>query len=313
MSDGKIPLISIMGPTASGKTAFSVLLAKRLDGEVVSADSMQIYRGMDIATAKPTKAEQQEVPHHLIGFLDPLEEFSVADYVKLAHQAIADIYNRGKFPLLVGGTGLYLNAVLDNLVFTEIETDSAIRAKLEQELAENGPNILFEELMRIDPETASRLHPNNRTRLVRALEVYRLTGIPMSEHQRRSRLAPSPYAAVRIGLGFRNRQTLYDRIDKRVDNMMEEGLLEEARDVLNSKSGKTARQAIGYKELLPYFMGEATLEDAVDKIKQETRHYAKRQLTWFRRSKDIHWLMYEDYHNMEEMADHLIAIVQNLI
>ena len=312
MEEVKIPLVAVAGPTASGKTALAVELALRLGGEVISADSMQIYKGMDIATAKPTAAEMKGVPHHLIGFLEPTEEFSVADYAVLAHRTIRAVHERGKLPILAGGTGLYLDAVVNNISFAEIETDGALRAELIRLAEEQGAECLLEELRTVDPESEARLHPHNLARIIRAVEVYRLTGIPMSEHQRRSRLTPRLYRTALLGLNFRDRQRLYDRIDLRVDRMLEAGLLEEARQVLAPDRLKPARQAIGYKELAPYFAGEETLAEAVGRIKQESRRYAKRQLTWFRRNERINWIYIDDCQNMEEIVAKAVEKVKVL-
>lgn len=294
----KIPIIAVVGPTASGKTSLGIQIAKRFDGEVVSADSMQIYRGMDIATAKPDVSEQDGIVHHLIDFLDPSVSFSVADYTVLAHQAIADIHARGKLPILVGGTGLYVDSVLNDIVFTEIKTDPQLRESLHQFAKEQGNAALLERLRGVDPQSAARLHENNVGRIVRAIEVYELTGITMTEQQKRSREKPSRYRTLKFGLNYRDRSVLYDRIDRRVDLMMEQGLLEEAQSVLASPM-KTAVQAIGYKELGPYLEGKAPLDECIVKLKQSTRHYAKRQLTWFLRDPQICWL----YPDEEEMPD----------
>lgn len=294
----KIPIIAVVGPTASGKTSLGIQIAKRFDGEVVSADSMQIYRGMDIATAKPDVLEQDGVVHHLIDFLDPSASFSVADYTVLAHQAIADVYARGKLPVLVGGTGLYVDSVLNDIVFTEIKTDSQLRESLHQFAKEQGNCALLERLRRVDPESAARLHENNVGRIVRAIEVYELTGVTMTEQQKRSREKPSRYRALKFGLNYRDRSVLYDRIDRRVDLMMEQGLLKETQNVLASPM-KTAVQAIGYKELAPYLEGKMPLSACIAQLKQSTRRYAKRQLTWFLRDPQIIWL----YPDEEEMPD----------
>ncbi len=294
----KIPIIAVVGPTASGKTGLGIQIAKRFDGEVVSADSMQIYCGMDIATAKPNVLEQDGVIHHMIDFLDPSDSFSVADYTLLAHQAIADIHARGKLPVLVGGTGLYVDSVLNDIVFTEIKTDPQLRESLYQFGKKQGNGALLERLRRVDPESAARLHENNVGRIVRAIEVYELTGITMTEQQKKSREKPSRYRALKFGLNYRDRSVLYDRIDRRVDLMMEQGLLEEAKNVLVSPM-KTAVQAIGYKELQPYLEGKTSLSVCVEQLKQSTRRYAKRQLTWFLRDPQITWL----YPDEEEMPD----------
>ncbi len=304
----QIPLVVIAGPTGSGKTALSVELARRFDGEVVSGDSMQIYKQMEIATAKPTLEEMRGVPHHLVGFLDCSEPYSVADYVKQASAVIEDIYGRGKLPFVVGGTGLYITSLVNHISFDEIVSDSSLRSQLLDRLSREGGQSLLDELRQFDPETAAALHPNNGNRIVRAIEVYRLTGITMSEHQRRSREKPSPYRLCMIGLTAKNRQVLYDRINRRVDEMMQKGLLEEARRILETPGLKTAYQAIGYKELAGYFDGTCTLETALEKIKQESRRYAKRQLTWFRRDERIHWLYLD-----EQSPEQLVQSAERLI
>lgn len=298
-----IPIVVLVGPTASGKTALSIALAKAYDGEIVSADSMQLYKGMNIATAKPSMEERQGIPHHLMDILDANESFSVADYLKLAGDCIRDIHSRGKLPILCGGTGLYVNSLVDNICFEEIVSDATVRSRLSQEAAENGNAHLLERLRQIDPDTAATLHENNLTRVIRAIEVYELTGIPMSIHREQSRQNPSPYHACMLGLNYRDRQLLYDRINVRVDTMLESGLLEEARQVLQGNPGGTAYQAIGYKELRPYFAGEATLDSCIDSIKQESRRYAKRQLTWFRRDERIRWLYVDELGSLDAMAE----------
>ncbi|MBQ8790737.1 MAG: tRNA (adenosine(37)-N6)-dimethylallyltransferase MiaA [Ruminiclostridium sp.] len=282
-------VVVICGPTASGKTSLSVELAKELDAEIISADSMQIYKGMDIATAKPTVEERQGIPHHLMDFLDPSEGFSVADYVRLAREKISDIVSRGKLPVIVGGTGLYISSLINNIQFEESECDYAYREELRQLAEENGNGRLLDMLREIDPETAATLHENNQSRVIRALEVYRTTGKTMSQLQKESRTIPSPYEPCMIALDY-DRSQLYDRINSRVDIMLRDGLIEEAREFYEAEDYPTAAQAIGYKELLPYLKGEQTLETCVEKLKQETRKYAKRQLTWFRRDERIHWI-----------------------
>lgn len=278
-------VIVVSGPTASGKTALSVELAKIYDGEVVSADSMQIYTDMDIASAKATVEEQQGIPHHLLGFLDPSESFSVADYVKLCDKAVRDILSRGKTPIICGGTGLYISSFVDNLVFDDSERDLAYRDELRKYAEEYGNGALLERLRKVDPETAERLHENNVGRIIRALEVYKTTGHTISKAKEMSRVCPSPYEFVMITLDFEDRDILRERINKRVDLMIERGLVAEARQCFEQKNRPTAAQAIGCKELYPYFRGERTLEDCVEELKLRTRQYAKRQLTWFRRDK----------------------------
>ena len=297
----KIRVIAIVGPTASGKTALGAEIAEEFSGEVVSADSMQIYKGMDIATAKPTKEEMRGIPHHLIGFLDRNVSFSVADYVELAGSVIGDISERKKLPVIVGGTGLYVSSLLDNIKFADIKSDAGLRKKLEDEAERLGNSYLFEKLEKVDPESAAELHPNNLVRVIRALEVYELTGKKLSLFKAESRLEESPYDPVMIGLDYNDRQILYDRINKRVDIMVKNGLVEEAQSIFDSCNMKTAGNAIGYKELIPNFKKEKSLEECISKIKQETRHYAKRQLTWFRKNAKINWLKLDEFDNKEKI------------
>ena len=309
----KIPLIAVAGPTASGKTSLAVELCIRLGGEVVSADSMQLYRGMDIATAKPTPEEMRGVPHHLVDFLDIGSEFSVADYVAAAHEAIGDISNRGKLPVVCGGTGLYIDSLIENIRFEKTVSSTPLRAELKKLAEEKGGGYLLEMLRNIDPETASRLHENNLNRIIRALEVYKTTGETMSEQIKNSRSEESPYNACVLGLDYKDRQVLYERIGRRVDMMLEAGLLEEAERVVSDPRLKTARQAIGYKELAPYFEGTAPLEECIENLKQATRRYAKRQLTWFRRNKSIHWLYPDEAESFEALADSAEGICREFL
>lgn len=302
------PLIVICGPTASGKTALSIALAKTIGCEVVSADSMQIYKGMTIATAKPTPEEMDGVPHHLIDFLEPSNSFSVADYVSLAHKAIEDIASRGMIPLVCGGTGLYINSLVDNITFDESCSSTTLRDELLELAKEKGNGYLLEMLRKFDPESAERFHENNLTRIIRAIEVYKTTGKTISQFNRESKDKGSPYDAVMIGINYCDRQKLYDRINLRVDMMMENGLLDEAKEVLSGDL-KTSYQAIGYKELAPYFNGEAYLEDCIDKLKMESRRYAKRQLTWFRRDERINWIYADECSSFEEIVAKALEIV----
>lgn len=288
--NNKIPLLCIVGPTASGKTGFSIELAKKYDGEIVSCDSMQIYKGMDIATAKVTKEESCGIPHHLVDFLTIGENFSVSDYVELAHKVIAEIYAKGKLPILVGGTGLYYSSLVGNITFSEEKIDENLRAELNEQYLREGGELLLKQLAEFDPKTAKTLHPNNGKRIIRAIEIYRNTGITMSEQMERSRKNPSPYNTLTICLTYKERQKLYDRINLRVDKMLEAGLLEEAKEFFSKNAGKTASAAIGIKEFKPYFDGECSLDEAVEKLKRETRRYAKRQLTWFRRCENINYI-----------------------
>ena len=282
----KIFLVAVCGPTASGKTRLAVDIAKEFGGEVVSADSMQIYKKLDIASAKPTEEEKQGIPHHLMDFLPPTEPFSVADYVEAARRVIADITGRGKLPVLCGGTGLYISSLIDNITFDDTACDYAYREELRQIAAEQGNGAVMEMLRKVDPECAARLHENNLSRVIRALEVYKLSGKTMTQVQAESRLVPSPYNPCMMMIDY-DRETLYSRIDKRVDLMIEAGLLEEAEEFFTHKDYVTASQAIGYKELKPYFDGECSLTEAVENLKRETRRYAKRQLTWFRKDSRI--------------------------
>lgn len=299
----KIKLVVIAGPTASGKTELGVEIAKAFDGEVVSADSMQIYKGMDIATAKPNAEEMQGIPHHLIDFLERDKSFSVADYVELASEIIRDINQRQKLPIIVGGTGLYISSLIDNIKFPDIKSDPDIRRSLENEMDEKGCELVFEKLKKIDPETASELHPNNRVRVIRAIEVFEITGRKLSEFKAESRLSPSPYDAIILGLNYSDRQILYNKINKRVDIMVDRGLVEEAKKIFVKGEMRTAANAIGYKELIPYFENRSDLTECIDKIKQETRRYAKRQLTWFRRNAKIQWIMLDEFDNKEKIFD----------
>lgn len=284
-----IPVLAVVGPTASGKTALAVELAKRLGGEIVSADSMQIYKGMDIASAKPTEAEKQGIPHHMMDFLPPETPYSVAEYVKAARACILEIYKRQKLPILVGGTGLYIDSLLTGTQFIETETDFDLRARLETEFDALGGEKMLEKLAAFDRDTAARLHPNNRKRIIRAFEVYTLTGKTMTEVLAASREKPSPFAPRYIGIAYENREILYDRINRRVDIMLENGLLAEARAFFQG-TPDTAAQAIGYKELKPYLDGVLSLDEAVENLKRATRNYAKRQITWFKRNPQIHWI-----------------------
>ncbi len=304
----KIPLIVIAGPTASGKTALGVEICKKMGGEVVSADSMQIYKGMDIATAKPTESEMQGIKHHLISIISPEETFSVADFKTLAEKAIKEIVNNGKIPVVVGGTGLYIDTLVNNIVLSDASRDPEIRKVLEKRAEEEGAQALLDELKTIDPEYAAGLHANNVKRIIRALELWQTAHITMTRQISESRKEPSPYDTVYICLDCENRDYLYSRINRRVDAMMQAGLLDEAQKYFSSCS-PTAVQAIGYKELMPYLGGEKTLGEAVDALKQSTRRYAKRQLTWFRRHEEAERLYIDKYDSCEKLAEDAILII----
>ncbi len=301
--------VVVVGPTASGKTSLAIELAKRIDGEIVSADSMQIYKKMDIATAKPTEKERSLAAHHLIDIIEPDESFSVAMYKQLALDAIKDIVSRGKTPIIAGGTGFYVDTLINNTEFLDYDK-SDIREVLERQADEQGVEALFSQLEAVDPETAAKLHINDRKRIIRALELYESTGKTMSEQRELSHQNESGYEWCIIGLNARDRQYLYDRINLRVDMMLDEGLVDEAKEFFSSAYSSTSVQAIGYKELKPWLDGEVTFEQAVEKLKMETRRYAKRQLTWFRRNKSINWLFIDELSG-EELADEAEKIIRN--
>lgn len=284
----KIPVVVVAGPTASGKTRLAIDIANSFDGEIVSADSMQIYKYMDIGTAKPTDEERRECVHHLIDFVEPDEDFSVAQYTELAHKVIYDIYSRGKLPVMCGGTGLYINSVIDDITFGEMESDEKLRAELGEIAEREGNEKLIEILSEFDPVSAARLHPNNVRRVIRAIEFYKLTGISISQHQEMTKQTESRYNPVMFCINY-ERSVLYERINRRVDIMISEGLVDEVSHLM--KMGYTAdlnsMKAIGYKEIAEYINGKCTLEEAIESVKQGSRRYAKRQLTWFRRDKRI--------------------------
>lgn len=296
LSDSRKPrVIAIGGPTATGKTALSVALAQRFDGEILSADSMQIYRGLDVGTAKVTPEEQQGIPHHLVDIRDPEELFSVADFVALAQQIIADLDRRGKLAIVAGGTGLYITSLLNGMAFAPEKTDPALRTALQQRAEQEGAQALYEELRTVDPAYAAMVHPNNLPRVIRALELYQATGRRMSEQRQQARAVQPPYRALCLCLTCRDRSVLYRRIDERVDRMVQQGILEEAKLVYDHRdSYKTAAQAIGYKEFFPYFEGKASVNDCANRLKQASRNYAKRQLTWFRHQNKAVWLYLDE-------------------
>ena len=305
-------VVAIGGPTATGKTALSVALAKRFGGEIISADSMQIYQGLDVGTAKVTPEEMQGVPHHLVGFLAPEQAFSVADFTTLAGKTITQLTAQGKLPLVVGGTGLYITSLLNGIGFTPEKVDPAIRQELQARLQAEGSQALYAELAAVDPGYAAKVHPNNTPRVIRALELYRATGRKMSAEREAARPAEKPYRSLCLCLTCRDRTLLYQRIDTRCDRMMQSGILEEAKLVYDHRDTyRTAAQAIGYKELLGYLNGEQTLEECTELLKRRSRNYAKRQLTWLKRDDSIHWIYYNSGEELPFVLQETTKYLQN--
>lgn len=298
----------IAGPTASGKTALAIAFAKAVNGEVVSADSMQIYGDVAVGTARPTTGEMAGVPHHLMGFLPLDDKYSVARYQEDATAVFEEIYRRGKTPVMCGGTGLYIQSFMENRQLFEEQPNPELRKQYQELAQREGNEVLLERLRQIDPETAERLHVNDLNRIVRALEVYDATGQTISQQVALSHSVPSPYTPCLFVLDFRDRQNLYDRINRRVDIMLENGLLDEAKRVLTTDPEATVTQAIGYKEFLPYFEGTISLEEAADRLRQQTRRYAKRQLSWFRRMQGVHTLWVDEFDSAAALAEHAVAL-----
>lgn len=295
-------IVVVVGPTASGKTKLGVELSKRHRGEVVSADSMQIYRGMDIGTAKPTPKEQDGVPHHMLDLIHPGEDYSAAKYIQQASQVIQEIQARGNLPIVVGGTGLYIDSLISGRSFAPFPEDKQVRTQLEEEIAEKGGEPLHQRLTQVDPITASRLSPNDHRRIVRGLEIFAVTGKPQSHFDQESKKIPPRYHATYLGLNFTQRDHLRNRINQRVDEMMAQGLMDEVTSFAHLPPDTTAMQAIGYKELRGVLSGLQTQEEAVELLKLRSRQYAKRQITWFRRNQNIHW------HNWEKFPDFTKAL-----
>ena len=303
-------VVAVGGPTASGKTTLSVALARAFDGEIINADSMQIYKNLDVGTAKPSAEERQGIPHYLLDFLPPETPYSVADFTAAADPLIRDITARGRLPLVVGGTGLYITSLLSGMAFAPEKTDPAIRARLQARADTEGGAALYAELQRIDPDYAAQVHPNNLPRVIRALELFEATGRRMSDQRREARPAEAPYHALCLCLTCRDRALLYRRIDARCDEMVHRGILEEAELVYrNRERYRTAAQAIGYKEFFPYFEGTQELNACVNRLKQASRNYAKRQLTWFRRQTDAVWLYLEDGDAAQRAAREITAFL----
>jgi len=299
-------VIVIFGPTASGKTRLSIMLAKEINGEIISADSMQVYKYMDIGTAKPDEEEMEGIKHYLIDEVYPDEEFSVAKYRELVLKYIEESMGKGKFPIVTGGTGLYINSLIYNINFSETISDWDLRNRLKKEAEEKGNEYLHGKLKEVDPEAAKRIHINDVKRVIRALEVYEHTKKPISYHQEISRSVPSKYNYILIGLRM-DREKLYERIDRRVDVMLEKGLVEEVGKLVEMGYDKNsiAMQGLGYKEILAYLRGEMSLEEAVYILKRDTRHYAKRQITWFKRLENVHWVDVDGFSNENEILKNI--------
>ena len=308
----KKPLIVLTGPTAVGKTSLSISLAKAVNGEIISADSMQVYKGMDIGSAKIRKEEMQGVTHYLVDILEPEEEFHIVKFQELAKAALEEIYAKGKIPILVGGTGFYIQAVTRDIDFTQAEQETSYREELEQFAKEKGAEYLHEKLREVDSKSAENIHANNVKRVIRALEFYHQNGTPISEHNEEQKQQTSPYNLVYFVLTA-PREILYERIDRRVDQMMEEGLLEEVKSLRERgcHRGMVSMQGLGYKEILAYLEGEYPLEEAVRILKRDTRHFAKRQLTWFRREHDVIWVDKEQFHwNEAEILEYMMSVLK---
>lgn len=305
-------VIAVVGPTASGKSALAIEIAKRFNGEIICCDSMQIYKEMNIGTAKPSEEDLLEIKHHLFDFADPKESFSCADYIPLAKEVVEDIISRGKMPIFCGGTGLYLDRFLSGAQFEETEIDENFRREMNEFALEFGNEALHQKLREIDSISADEIHPNNVKRVIRALEIYKTSGRTKSELDKESKTCASEYESIQIGLKYENREILYDRINLRVEKMIEQGLLEETQSLLEDgvfEKNATAAQAIGYKELLTYFRGERELENAIEDLKMATRRYAKRQLTWFSSHGDVKWLL-ADKKSLLELTDEAEKIIK---
>lgn len=300
----------ILGPTATKKSKLAVWLAEQIDGEIVSADSMQIYKDMNIATAKIEEKEKNNIKHHMLDFLEIEKEFSVAQYVEMAKYVINKILNKNKKPIIVGGTGLYIDCLLLGTNFKYDVKDLNLRKKLEEELKNKGVDFMFEELKKKDPEYAKKIHKNNTKRVLRAIEILTLTNKPIEEYIKENNRKEEIFSSIKIGLNYKDRNLLYKNIKDRVDGMIEKGLLKEAKKILLKKYSKTAIQAIGYKELEKYFNKEITLEEAIFKIKQNSTRYAKRQLTWFRKDKNIHWFFWDEKKN-SLIKDEILNLIKN--
>lgn len=307
----KKPLIILTGPTAVGKTKLSIALAKAVNGEIISADSMQVYQHMDIGTAKIMPEEMDGVPHHLVDVLSPMEDFNIVRFQQMAKQAMEEIYQKGKIPILVGGTGFYIQAVLYDIDFTESEEDSEYREQLWEISRKEGEEALHQMLREVDPKAAEEIHPNNVKRVIRALEFYKSTGTPISEHNEEQKKKESPYQFLYLVLN-QDRAILYERIEKRIDQMLQQGLVEEVKSLkeMGCQKDMVSMKGLGYKEILAYLDGETSLEEAVDILKRDTRRFAKRQLTWFRREKEPVWIEKGSYGSEEEILEEILTLLR---
>ena len=305
------PMVVLTGPTAVGKTELSIRLAEALDGEIISADSMQVYKKMNIGTAKIRKEEMGGIPHHLIDVLDPAEEFNVARFQEMAKEALAGIYERGKIPLVVGGTGFYIQGLLYDIDFTREEQDKSYRERLQKKAEEEGAGAVYQMLVKVDSVSAGKIHHNDVKRVIRALEFYHLNGRPISEHNEEEARKKSPYQSAYFVLN-QERQTLYERINRRVDLVMEKGLIGEVKSLVEEGYGRNlvSMQGIGYKEVFDYLEGEISLEETTERIKKDTRHFAKRQLTWFGREKEVIMIDKDKYETEEEILEHMLGILK---
>lgn len=306
----KINVVAIVGPTATGKTKLAIEIAKKIKAEIINADSMQVYQGMNIGTAKPSKAERENIPYHLIDVVDKKQNFNLADYVKLAHGKINEVYRLGKLPMLVGGTGLYIDAVLKNFKLDVLPENKGVRDLLEKKYEQYGQEYLFNELKDLDFKAAEKIAHNNVKRIIRALEINYLKGKNLDECYLETQSTDEPYNPIIFGLNYKNRDVLYKNINERVDEMITKGLVEEVESLLKEGLSKTAGQAIGYKEFQNYFFCNDSLENVVNNIKQSTRKYAKRQITWFKKNKEIIWIHIDEYKNFGEILNFCLEVLE---
>ena len=306
----KINVVAIVGPTATGKTKLAIEIAKKIKAEIINADSMQVYQGMNIGTAKPSKSERENIPYHLIDVVDKKQNFNLADYVKLAHSKINEVYRLGKLPMLVGGTGLYIDAVLKNFKLDVLPENKGVRDLLEKKYEQYGQEYLFNELKALDFKAAEKIAHNNVKRIIRAIEINYLKGKNLDECYLETQSTDEPYNPIIFGLNYKNRDVLYKNINERVDEMITKGLVEEVESLLKEGLSKTAGQAIGYKEFQNYFFCNDSLENVVNNIKQSTRKYAKRQITWFKKNKEIIWIHIDEYKNFGEILNFCLEVLE---